>query len=356
MEPLLYVCPSCEREATVPHEYVGQVVQCPHCDQLFVATPPAARADEVIDRMAEPSDQVPYPSPLHQPPPLPNPALTETIPATQDTYQQANTLWEMLTALAQNATGEVWVSDDDGTHEPGRLLALLSHDALEGKIAECGSDEIGEYVGIQTSGLFGERVRVYRIIWSPTREGWAGDRGGTTLHYFIPKTAMREPPHCGDKMLVSLCKRAFQRSTSPMHRNHMAKRCSRCLERRGTILGYEVPKQPKRKAVRITLTNAQAEAPSGKQLLALISALADDRVLEAGELRMFRESLNHSELQQLPATGWLKENLDTVLADGYVTREEYYAVVFSILRVLPPPVREDWERRMRSGDRPATEK
>ena len=141
-----------------------------------------------------------------------------------------------------------------------------------------------------------------------------------------------------------------------MHRNGDAKRCSICLERRGQILGYTAPKKTKKKAVRITLTKTQIETGAGRRLVQLISALADDRVLKAAELEQFRKSLDAPEFQEFSATLWLKENLDEVLADGYVTRDEYYSVMSAMLRVLPPTIRSDWEARMRGGDRPATDR
>lgn len=118
----------------------------------------------------------------------------------------------------------------------------------------------------------------------------------------------------------------------------------------------EKTKKSKKKAQRITLTKGESESASGRKLLECISQLAADRMIDSSELKKFREQLNDPELQELAAVKWLKDNLNEVLADGYVTREEYYDAVNAILRVLPLPIREDWERRMRSGDRPATDR
>ncbi len=354
MAGLLYVCPSCSGEASVPDEYVGQTVQCPHCDQLFVATPPVSASDQqnpVVSHFELP------PLLAQKPPPIGNPAEYEILPPSQDTFERATTLRQMLMSLAAVvAPGELWFYDGVTSSEPSQLLVTLPRAALDAKIVTRGSDGSGEYIETQTPGIFSGSKTTYRLVWSPNREGWACWPGANTMHYFIPKTAIENPPYCSDGMLVSLCKRDFYSGQSPMHRSVEAKRCALCIGQRGKMLGYTETKKAKAKAVRITLTKTQIESGAGRRLVQLISTLADDRVLQSSELEEFRKSLNAPDFQELAATHWLKENLDEILADGYVTRDEYYSITSAILRVLPPAIRSDWEARMRSGDRPATDR
>ena len=353
----LYMCPSCGGEATVPDEYVGQTVQCPHCDQLFVATAPTADADQPC---------VPTPSQATEPPqsletdaaPETNPAENEPLPQSQEKYQDAETVGQLLLELRRvTEGGEVQLSNESGVHEVAELIETLPSEVLNARITTRGGGYGGEYIEAQVSGFLKSRAVAFRFNWSSTRRGWSGDwPAANMLHYYVPKNEISDPPYCSDGMLVSLCKRSFYGCDRPFHRNDQARRCSICLERRGKMLGFDAPKKPKKKAQRITLTKAQTETPSGRRLLQLISQLADDHKLDTPELEQFRQSLNEPELQEFTATDWLKDTLDDVLADGYVTREEYYAVAASILRVLPAPIRDDWERRMRSSERPATDK
>jgi hypothetical protein len=332
-------------------------VQCPHCDELFIATAPTTSTNQTDDSSpVDPAES--FVASDTETVATKNPAEDEPLPSTQERYQDAETVRQLLTELSRVTNpGEVALSDESGSYEARQLLSALPSDVLSARIVTRSADESGEYIQAQVSGFFKTKTVAYRIVWSSSRQGWACDwPGANTHHYFIPKAEMTDPPYSGDGMLVSLCKRAFCMSERPLHRNGEAKKCSICLERRGKMLGYDVPKKPKKKAQRITLTNGQTETLAGRRLLQLISQLADDHKLDATELQQFRESLNDSELQEFAATEWLKDSLDTVLADGYVTREEYYGVVASILRVLPTTIRDDWERRMRSSDRPATDR
>jgi hypothetical protein len=48
MSELLYDCPNCTRQTSVSYSLVGQNVICPHCEQEFHATPPAAAPEEKL--------------------------------------------------------------------------------------------------------------------------------------------------------------------------------------------------------------------------------------------------------------------------------------------------------------------
>lgn len=352
----LYVCPACGSEATVLDESVGQTVQCPHCGEWFVASPPtdlpegptSASGNRAVESTsAPPTTEAPQ-----------NPAEIEPIVAAQDSYQHAATVGDLLAELCRvSSEGEVMLSDHAGEYTPAQLAAGLPREILAAQIICWGSEGGTEFIQARVSRVFGKQDVAYRILWSPHRRGWACDfPGAKTLHYFVPKSEMSDPPYCGDGMLVSLCKRAFCDGGGPFHQNDAATRCRTCLDRRGKQLGYSGPKKPKKRAQRVTLTKAQTETAAGQRLLQLISQLAEDRKLDAQELQQFRESIDHPDLAELAAVSWLKKTIDAVLADGYVTREEYHGVVASVLRVLPTTIREDWERRMRSGDRPATDR
>jgi hypothetical protein len=48
MSELVYDCPNCSRQASVPDSLIGQNVVCPTCEQEFYATPPAAPIEEKL--------------------------------------------------------------------------------------------------------------------------------------------------------------------------------------------------------------------------------------------------------------------------------------------------------------------
>ena len=100
------------------------------------------------------------------------------------------------------------------------------HDWLQSLDAATLSAPICEYQGDNTGSRFTAEVKrflhtariTFSISWHSDRHGWADSGPGSrTVHYFVPRAWMTDPPYTGEGMLISLCKRNWIRNDSPFY-------------------------------------------------------------------------------------------------------------------------------------------
>jgi hypothetical protein len=146
------------------------------------------------------------------------------------------TLGEMLEAYAPYCRdGELLIHDGSFGKSPKDWLASLSSKEKSASITEIASDATGTRITVTIPGWFSKESRTYRFLWSSDRNGWAFPNTlGRTVHYFISKSKMEDPPYCGDDMLVALCKRNFRHNSEPFFpvdpKWQICKTCSKRLQ------------------------------------------------------------------------------------------------------------------------------
>lgn len=129
------------------------------------------------------------------------------------------TLRDLLTDYSRYCKpGEVALRDSAGDHAPSDLLNSLSSKELGARIVgiNAGGGNPTE-ITTRISGFFSSSEHRYAVIWSRERHGWAEppSSGSRTVHYFVPRHRMTDPPYCADEMLVALCKRNWTNNDSP---------------------------------------------------------------------------------------------------------------------------------------------
>jgi hypothetical protein len=131
--------------------------------------------------------------------------------------------------------GEVWFRDSSGDHAPHDLLHTLRSKELSARII--GFNAQGDQptrLTVRVSGFFSSRNHEYELIWSPDRQGW-GDppsSGSRTIHYFVPRHSLTDPPYTSEGMLVSLCKRNWMTNDEPFWpTDPKYSRCKTCQKR-----------------------------------------------------------------------------------------------------------------------------
>jgi hypothetical protein len=116
----------------------------------------------------------------------------------------------LLDYAAHTKRGDVVLRDSTGDHEPQQLLQQLASRDLEARIVRIEGDGGETSITTRTKSWLGGVERRFSIYWSADRQGWAFPNGfGHSIHYFVPKHYLNNPPFCGDAVFVSLCKRSF---------------------------------------------------------------------------------------------------------------------------------------------------
>jgi hypothetical protein len=90
---------------------------------------------------------------------------------------------------------------------------------------------------------------------------------------------------------------------------------------------------------RVTLTKAQAESPTGQELIALLTWLSADGMVSREEMSQLRSWLEVDHGVDFPALPFLYEVIDQISSDGEVSEDELDRLAFAIERVLPKDVR-----------------
>jgi hypothetical protein len=86
----------------------------------------------------------------------------------------------------------------------------------------------------------------------------------------------------------------------------------------------------------VTLTKANLSQVAGQELLALLTEITQDGELTVAEIKRLQEWLAaRQEEAAIPAVSFLLETLNSILADGRISREERVEVVLAIERALP---------------------
>lgn len=147
------------------------------------------------------------------------------------------TLDQLLRDYATHSQpGDVVLRDATGDHQPAELLRSLSASDLRGRIVEIGGDYGESWIVAQSASLFSGTRKRYSIHWSPDRQGWAFPNGfGRSIHYFVPRHYLDDPPLSGEGMLVSLCKRNYLETSHmfrpPDPKYSVCKTCERTLDK-----------------------------------------------------------------------------------------------------------------------------
>ncbi|MCC6971658.1 MAG: hypothetical protein IT434_15710 [Phycisphaerales bacterium] len=92
------------------------------------------------------------------------------------------------------------------------------------------------------------------------------------------------------------------------------------------------------KRTRITLTNAEAESPAGKQLIDLILSMCHDGQIEIKEVESLHIFLRRCE-SKIAAISYLRAITREIVADGNVDPSEVYRLKKAFVRVVPKEVR-----------------
>ena len=160
------------------------------------------------------------------------------------------TIGELLAILAKHCTDEeVQIVCQSMSRCPRDWIASLSRKERNARIERIsGGGGKPDQITVRIPGLFGSKRATYEIVWSPNREGWACPLGGRTVHYFIPKHRMADPPYCGDGMLVSLCKRNFFDNLSPFFpvdpKYSICKTCTKRIQEAEQVHAADAPPAP----------------------------------------------------------------------------------------------------------------
>jgi len=100
---------------------------------------------------------------------------------------------------------------------------------------------------------------------------------------------------------------------------------------------------------RVTLTKAQCEAPTGRELIALLIELSADGIVTRLEMDQLRTWLEVDRGVDFPALPFLYQVIDEISADGELTEEELDRLALAIERVLPKEVRAEAALRRRQA-------
>ena len=140
---------------------------------------------------------------------------------------------EYLLALGRAFGPEVTLSDGQRVLTPEQWIGNLGPGESAARIV---SDSSGSGGKIITVALPRGRAE-FRLEWSPDREGWVVPQvsGASVMHFFAPKSRHKgQIPHCGNGMLISLCKRNFAGIETPMiysPKPNDPRICKTCLKR-----------------------------------------------------------------------------------------------------------------------------
>jgi hypothetical protein len=138
--------------------------------------------------------------------------------------------------------GDVWLVSGGQSFYPSALLKS-SGDLLKAKIVEIrGSGDAPTVISIEQKGLFSKKTSEYEIVWSSDRQGWGEppSSGSKTIHYFVPRTYMEDPPYTAEGMLVSLCKRNWISNENPFFpEDDRFQRCKTCTKRLEAIVAQQ---------------------------------------------------------------------------------------------------------------------
>ena len=138
--------------------------------------------------------------------------------------------------------GDVWLFDGEKSFYPSTLLGS-GGDLLKARITEIKSGgTTPTVISIEMKGLFSKKRMEYQIIWSPDRQGWGEppSSGSKTIHYFVPRNYMDDPPYTAEGMLVSLCKRNWTSNENPFFpQDDKYQRCKTCTKRLEAIIAQQ---------------------------------------------------------------------------------------------------------------------
>jgi hypothetical protein len=93
--------------------------------------------------------------------------------------------------------------------------------------------------------------------------------------------------------------------------------------------------------IRVTLTKAHAETPTGRELIALLTELSADGNVTREEMERLRAWLEIDRGVDFPALGFLYEVVEQISQDGVITEEELDRLALAIERVLPKEIRAE---------------
>ena len=128
--------------------------------------------------------------------------------------------------------GDVVIRGESEEHGPAEWLQILNNKELNARLKGYEAGPHGEWITAEVRSLFSTRILRFSIHWSAEREGWAFPNGaGRTVHYFVAKHRVSDPPYCGAGMLVSLCKRSFLSNSGPFVTDPKYAVCKTCTER-----------------------------------------------------------------------------------------------------------------------------
>lgn len=131
-------------------------------------------------------------------------------------YQTLGSLFRHLAEFCE--PWEITFSDGKISGCPQELLDSLGHDWLTIQISEYLGDADGSHFTVTKKTLLGSQSRTFHATWHSDRHGWADSGpGAKAVHYFVPRRWLVDPPQTSERLLVSLCKKAWIGNDSPFY-------------------------------------------------------------------------------------------------------------------------------------------
>lgn len=90
---------------------------------------------------------------------------------------------------------------------------------------------------------------------------------------------------------------------------------------------------------RVSMTKSQLQSAAAVDLLSLCQTVTEDGRLCKEEIIALKDWLRAHRESDLPAVGFLFETVETIIADGLVTKQERHELYEAIKKVLPPEAR-----------------
>ena len=106
------------------------------------------------------------------------------------------------------------------------------------------------------------------------------------------------------------------------------------------------------KGKRISLTKSQIACQSGRQLLVLLTRITSDGRISESELAEIHQWVekNAGLASEIPAIGYLREILASILVDGVVGNDEILDLWMAVERILPAPLRAKASLKQKRAD------
>jgi hypothetical protein len=100
---------------------------------------------------------------------------------------------------------------------------------------------------------------------------------------------------------------------------------------------------------RIVMSQTECESPTGRDLLALLSGIARDCIINDDGLRQLQSWLIENARSEMPAVQFLREASDRVSATGILTSGQAVELHQAIERVVPATIRAEFTERRQAA-------